>query len=83
MFASAGDNQLAIIFHVPAPLAEKLSLKEWVDTVSGAIGAEIVEMGAEVAKISVAADPVSFLGGGRLDKLRYCYCPRVSLTGLF
>ena len=59
MFASAGDSQLAIIFHVPAALTEKLSLKEWVDTVSTAISGEIVEMGAEVAKVKVAADPVS------------------------
>lgn len=56
MFASAGDDQLAIIFHVPSALTEKLSLKEWVDTVTTAINGEIVEMGAEVAKVKVAAD---------------------------
>ena len=56
MFASAGDNQLAIIFHVPSALSEKLSLKEWVDTVSSAIKGEIVEMKDEVAKVKVAAD---------------------------
>ena len=56
MFASAGDNQLAIIFHVPSALTEKLTLKEWVDTVTTAINGEIVEIGDEVAKVKVAAD---------------------------
>ena len=65
MFASAGDSQLAMIFHVPAALAEKLPLKEWVDAVSAAISGEVVEIGAEVAKVKVAADPVGSVEGLR------------------
>ncbi len=57
LFASAGDDQLACMVHVPKALAEKLTLKEWVDAVAGAIKAEVVEIGEEFAKFKVAADP--------------------------
>jgi hypothetical protein len=56
MFASAGDSQLAMIIHVPAALSEKLSVKEWTETIATAVGAEIVEMGEEVSKCKVLAD---------------------------
>ena len=55
MFASAGNNQLAIIFHVPEAKSQKLTLKEWVDTVSSAVKGEVVEMNGEVAKVKVSA----------------------------
>ncbi|KAG1668021.1 hypothetical protein FOA52_006554 [Chlamydomonas sp. UWO 241] len=57
MFASAGDDQLACMVHVPKAIAEKLSLKLWVDTCCNSVGGEIVEMGEEFAKWKAVANP--------------------------
>lgn len=56
LFASAGDNQLACMVHVPKALSEKLSLKEWTEAVCSAIKGDIVEIGDEFAKFKAAAD---------------------------
>jgi len=56
LFASAGDNQLACMVHVPKALAEKLSLKEWTETVCTAIKGDIVEIGEEFSKFKADAN---------------------------
>jgi hypothetical protein len=64
MFASAGDKALIMMFHVPTKLIEMLKetgknyleLKEWVDTIVTAVGGEVIELSAEFAKVSAAAD---------------------------
>lgn len=56
-FLSAGDKQLAIIFHVPAALAEAkgVSMQEWIDAVTAPVKdhVQVVEAGAELVKIVV------------------------------
>ncbi len=65
LFASAGDTQLACMCHVPKALSEKLTLKEWVETVCSAVKGEIVEMGEEFAKFKVGAWSCRVEGAGR------------------
>lgn len=57
LFASAGDDQLAVMIHVPAAIAEKLSVKEWAETVAKDVGLEVNSIEGEFAKLSAKADP--------------------------
>lgn len=53
LFASAGDDQLAVMIHVPAAIAEKLSVKEWAETVAKDVGLEVNSIEGEFAKVGV------------------------------
>lgn len=56
-FLSAGDKQLAIIFHVPAELAtaKNVSMQEWIDAVTAPVKdhVQIVEKSDEIVKLVV------------------------------
>jgi hypothetical protein len=56
-FLSAGDKQLAIIFHVPAELAaaKNVSIQEWIDAVTAPVKdhVQIVEKSDEIVKLAV------------------------------
>lgn len=61
-FLSAGETQLAIIFHVPKELAERkgVSMQEWMDALLAPVkgkGMQVVEQTEEVAKVIVPANP--------------------------
>ncbi len=61
-FLSAGNDQLAIIFHVPKELSEKkgVTMQEWMDALLKPVtdkGMKVVEQTDEVAKVVVPANP--------------------------
>lgn len=60
-FLSAGEKQLAIIFHVPKALSESkgVTMSEWMDALLAPVKdhIKIESQTEEVAKVSVAADP--------------------------
>jgi len=61
-FLSAGETQLAIIFHVPKELAERkgVTMQEWMDALLAPVkgkGMQVVEQTEEVAKVIVPANP--------------------------
>lgn len=58
LFASAGDDQLAVMIHVPAAIAEKLSVKEWAETVAKDVGLEVNSIEGEFAKVGVYREEV-------------------------
>jgi len=59
-FLSAGDKQLAIIFHVPAELSatKNVTMQEWMDALLAPVKdtVQIVEQTAEVTKVVVPGD---------------------------
>ena len=60
-FLSAGNDQLAIIFHVPKDLSERkgVTMQEWMDALLKPVadkGMKIVEQTDEVAKVVVPAN---------------------------
>ena len=61
-FLSAGETQLAIIFHVPKELAERkgVTMQDWMDALLAPVkdkGMQVVEQTEEVAKVIVPANP--------------------------
>mmetsp|Transcript_29689 Transcript_29689/g.65703 ORF Transcript_29689/g.65703 Transcript_29689/m.65703 type:complete len:179 (+) Transcript_29689:116-652(+) len=53
-FLSAGDKKLLILVHVPDGLSNRLSLKEWTETLCGACKGKVVEETGEVAIIEAS-----------------------------
>ena len=61
-FLSAGETQLAIIFHVPKELAERkgVTMQDWMDALLAPVkdkGMQVVEQTEEIAKVIVPANP--------------------------
>ena len=61
-FLSAGETQLAIIFHVPKELAERkgVTMQDWMDALLAPVkdkGMQVVEQTEEVDKVIVPANP--------------------------